>query len=317
MNTLEGAVSIDVQKAKKAYFSVQSDSVKNSIMLLDQLNDVFSGFELSTYVDPLNLNFITELELKGFQRQPGQSNCLLFTRAMETARDKLDTLAIITARGGSKRIPRKNIRPFFGKPIIGYPIENALNSHVFSEVMVSTDDVEIADYAKKSGAEVPFLRGPELSNDHATTAAVLLDVIEQYKKHQNKNFKWICCLYPTTPLLDSLDLQLGMSLLRQSNAHSVLPIVKFGFPPQRGFVMQENVISYTWPEHMKTRSQDLPPMYHDAGQFYCVNVANFLSSGSLLGATSRGLLTSEMRTQDVDVEEDWALAEMKWRYLNA
>ena len=165
------------------------------------------------------------------------------------------SVAIITARGGSKRIPRKNVKEFCGKPIIVYSIEAALESGLFDEVMVSTEDEEIAGIAKAAGARVPFMRSGENAGDYASTDDVLLEVLEAYRE-QGREFDSFCCLYPTAPFVTAEKLRRAMQLL--DKADSVMPVVAFSFPPQRCMVLnEEGELRMKWPEHAKTRSQDL------------------------------------------------------------
>lgn len=224
-------------------------------------------------------------------------------------------IAIITARGGSKRIPRKNIKPFLGKPIIEYSIEAAIQSGIFDEVMVSTDDEEIAEVAKKAGAKVPFLRSAETSNDYAKTADVIEEVIEQYRK-LGQEFDEICCIYPTAPFITPETLIQAMETLETTGADSVLPVVRFSFPPQRCVVMDGEFLTPKWPECMPMRSQDLEPMYHDCGQFYCMNTKRFLEEKNVIMQKTAPFIQAEERVQDIDTEEDWKIAEMKYRMLN-
>ena len=180
----------------------------------------------------------------------------------------MNAVAIITARGGSKRIPRKNVKEFLGKPILLYSIEAALNSGIFEEVMVSTEDEEIARLAREAGASVPFMRGEENANDFATTTDVLLEVLDAYEK-QGRHFEFGCCIYPTAPFVTAQKLNDSMTKLEQSDADTLIPVVPFSFPPQRGMVIREDKLQFVQPEHALTRSQDLEHWYHDAGQFYC------------------------------------------------
>ncbi len=226
----------------------------------------------------------------------------------------MSSIAIITARGGSKRIPRKNIKPFLGKPIILYSIEAALQSGEFDEVMVSTDDEEIAEIAKSAGASVPFFRSAETSNDYATTADVLLEVLEEYEK-RGKTFDEMCCIYPTAPFLTADAIKEAMISLRTKKADSVLPVVKFSFPPQRCVVMKEDYVEPKWPECMPMRSQDLEPMYHDCGQFYCINVQRFLQEKKVIMQKTVPFIQLEENVQDIDTEEDWKIAEMKYQII--
>ncbi len=226
------------------------------------------------------------------------------------------TLAIITARGGSKRIPRKNIKEFCGKPIMAYSIEAAKQADVFDEIMVSTDDEEIAEVGRKFGAVVPFFRSPKTSDDFATTADVLTEVLMEYEK-MGKKFTHICCIYPTAPFVTAKNLKQAMELLTEKQADSVMPVVKFSFPPQRSVVVGENGnLEPKWEEYMNCRSQDLEPFYHDCGQFYCLNVARFLEEKKMIMSNTRPLFMDEMQVQDIDTEEDWRIAEMKYRILN-
>lgn len=221
-------------------------------------------------------------------------------------------IAIITARGGSKRIPRKNIKEFCGKPILAYSIEAAAASGMFSHVMVSTDDGEIADIAKKYDAEVPFYRSESTSGDFATTADVLLEVLEEYRRRGDQ-FDMLCCIYPTAPFVTAERLREAVRLLEESEADSVLPVVRFSFPPQRCVVVREGGLQFKWPEYAQARSQDLEPFYHDAGQFYCLKVKSFLEQKTLVMSKTMPLILPEMEIQDIDTEEDWELAQVKYR----
>lgn len=226
----------------------------------------------------------------------------------------MKSIAIITARGGSKRIPRKNIKEFCGKPILAYSVGAALGAGVFDRVMVSTDDEEIARAARELGAEVPFFRSEKTSNDFATTAEVLEEVLGECEK-RGWNFQGVCCIYPTAPFLTAERLREGMRLLEDSGADSVLPVVRFGFPPQRGVVVEDGCVRFKWPEHRNARSQDLEPFYHDAGQFYCLRAESFRRQGGLVMERTVPLILPETEVQDIDTEEDWRLAEIKFRLL--
>ena len=221
------------------------------------------------------------------------------------------TVAIITARGGSKRIPRKNIRPFLGKPIIAYVIDAALASGLFNDVMVSTDDEEIAVTARQYGASVPFLRSTETATDFATTASVLIEVLHQYTQ-QETYFDYACCLYPTAPFITPALLDLAFSTMTQKQFDTVYPVQRFGFPIQRAVFLRDSTVQWFQPEHALTRSQDLEPAYHDAGQFYFVNVPAFQQSHRLITDNSGGIVISEMDAHDIDSEEDWRIAEFKF-----
>lgn len=224
-------------------------------------------------------------------------------------------IAIITARGGSKRIPKKNIRPFAGKPIVAWSIEAALLSGVFDEVMVSTDSEEIADIARRYGASVPFLRSAENSGDHAATADVIREVLEQYRE-TGKTFDTFLCLYPTAPFVTAERLKQAQQLLERRGSDAVVTAVKFSFPVQRGFVLRDGFLAYRWPEYRAARSQDLEPLYHDAGQFYLVRTEAFLREQTVVPAKTTPLILPETQVQDIDNEEDWVIAEMKFRLLH-
>ena len=226
----------------------------------------------------------------------------------------MSSVCIITARSGSKRIPKKKIRLFCGKPIIAYSIIAALESKCFDEVMVSTDSQEIADIAKGSGARIPFLRSKENSNDLATTADALLEVLLEYEK-AGCNFDYGCCIYPTAPFVTGDRIRDGMKRLENSGADSVVSIVAYSFPPQRAFRVKDGRISYIYPEHERTRSQDLEKIYHDAGQFYCFNISAFEREQSLICRNSVGLELDPLYVQDIDTEDDWRLAEIKYERI--
>lgn len=224
------------------------------------------------------------------------------------------SIAIITARGGSKRIPKKNIKEFCGKPIICYSIEAALQSGIFDEVMVSTDCEEIAEIAKAAGAKVPFLRSEATSNDYATTANVLKEVLEKYKE-LGKQFDQMCCLYPTAPFITAQKLADAAKVLEEQDVYSVMPVVSFSFPPQRAFVNRNGVLEYQYPQYANTRSQDLEPIYHDCGQFYFVYTDKFTEYGSLVTPKTAPIVMPEEEVQDIDNLSDWMLAEIKFQML--
>ncbi|AOP33686.1 pseudaminic acid cytidylyltransferase [Leptospira tipperaryensis] len=223
-------------------------------------------------------------------------------------------LCIITARGGSKRIPRKNIKNFCGKPIIAYPIELALESKLFDEVMVSTDDQEIADISKKYLAKIPFFRSEKNSNDTAGTDAVLLEVIQEYSK-SGIDFDYACCIYPTSPLLTRKHLEDAWELLIKKDLDTVFSVIRYGSPIQRALRFDTSgLISMFHPENLTKRSQELEPAFHDAGQFYFFNINRFLEKGKLWTDQSSAILLSEMDAQDIDTEEDWSIAEFKYKF---
>lgn len=223
----------------------------------------------------------------------------------------MKNIAIITARGGSKRIPKKNIKEFCGKPIIAYSIEAALKSGIFDEVMVSTDSEEIADVARKYGAKVPFLRSEATSNDFATTRDVLMEVLETYAARGEK-FDVMTCIYPTAPFVTAEKLKNGVKELMESGADWLMPVVAYSFPPQRAMVVRDGYLEYQYPEHRNTRSQDLEPIYHDCGQFYVYDAAVFTGEKEGNGKL-KPLPMPEEETQDIDTASDWVIAEIKYR----
>ncbi len=226
----------------------------------------------------------------------------------------MKSLAIITARGGSKRIPRKNIKDFLGKPIIAYSIEAALESGVFDEVMVSTDDEEIAAIARKFGASVPFMRSEATSNDYATSADVINEVIEKYKENK-EYFDIVCCIYPTAPFLTGDKLREAYNTLIKTKVDSVIPVTEFSFAPLRGMVIENGIIRYKWPEYAQMRSQDLEKMYHDAGQFYLFTIDIFKREKRMVAGNTSAIIIPETEVQDIDTEEDWNIAEIKYSNL--
>ena len=242
-------------------------------------------------------------------------------------------IAIITARGGSKRIPRKNIKEFCGKPIICYSIEAALESGVFHTVMVSTDDEEIAQIAREAGAEVPFFRSEATSNDFAGTADVLKEVIDTYAE-MGQTFDYGCCIYPTAPFVTGQKLRVAMDKLinrtteqpagpsatehatQTEHATTVMPVVAYSFPPQRSVrIGQGGYLEKLDPVKYEMRSQDLEPIYHDAGQFYGFDIKAFSATGQLIGDKVLPIVVNELEVQDIDNYEDWAMAEMKYRLM--
>lgn len=223
-------------------------------------------------------------------------------------------IAIITARGGSKRIPHKNRKEFCGKPIIEYSIEAAKQAGIFDTVMVSTDDNKIAEIAKNAGAEVPFMRSEETSNDYATTADVLMEVLEKYKE-RGIRYENACCIYPTAPFVTGNKLRQAMDMLVNEKKDSVIPVVPFSFPPLRGMVINDGKLEYKWQEYAMKRSQDLEEIYHDCGQFYAFRVEPFEKEKKLVTDNTAGMIISELEVQDIDNETDWELAEMKYRLL--
>jgi pseudaminic acid cytidylyltransferase len=226
----------------------------------------------------------------------------------------MNSVAIITARGGSKRIPRKNIRSFAGKPILLYPIEAALKSGAFSEVMVSTDDPEIAELAKKAGAKVPFFRSSKNSDDFSSTADVLTEVLEQYRSI-GQNFETFCCLYPTAPFVTAERLKEASELLKQDKIETVVTVTRYGHPIQRAFKIEHGLLHMLDTKYRSVRSQDLQPAFHDVGQFYFGKSAPFLQSKKLFTEQTLPIVVPESQVQDIDTEEDWKLAELKYQLM--
>lgn len=223
-------------------------------------------------------------------------------------------IAIITARGGSKRIPRKNIREFCGKPILAYSIEAAIEAGLFDTVMVSTEDEEIAGIARRYGAEVPFYRSERTAGDFATTNDVLLEVLEEYRK-RGEHYDLGCCIYPTAPFVTAEKLKNAMKQLEDSGADTLIPVVGFSYPPQRALVVKEGRLIFEYPQYMDSRSQDLEPHYHDVGQFYLFYTAAFQQNKKLMVGNILPYVVPETEVQDIDNQTDWEIAEIKYRYM--
>ncbi len=229
---------------------------------------------------------------------------------------KGNKLAIIPARGGSKRIPRKNIKDFLGKPIISYSIQAALLSGLFDEIMVSTDDNEIREIAIQYGAKVPFLRSAKNSDDFATTLDVINEVVAEYSKFKI-DFTLVCCLYPAAPFITSKNLREAFKMLTANNYDSVFPIQRYSAPIQRSLkVGLDNRISMSFPEFLHSRSQDLEPTFHDAGQFYWLKIPTILEKQKIWTDNSGGIEIGEKEGQDIDSLDDWMLAELKYNLLH-
>lgn len=224
-------------------------------------------------------------------------------------------ICIIPARGGSKRIPRKNIKDFFGKPMIGYSIEAALKSECFDTVIVSTDDQEIAQVAKTFGAEVPFMRPDELANDHAGTLPVIKHAIEWFEEHESK-LNEVCCLYATAPFVLADSIKQAYKQLQATQADYCFSVTSFAFPIQRAIkITQHRRIEMFYPEHFNTRSQDLEEAYHDAGQFYWGKAEAFKQLKPLFSENASSFLLPRHLVQDIDTPEDWLRAEMMYQVL--
>lgn len=224
-------------------------------------------------------------------------------------------LAIIPARGGSKRIPRKNIKPFLGKPIMEYSIQAARACKCFDEIMVSTDDKEIAEIAISARAQVPFFRSTEASSDTAGTAEVLIEVLYEYEK-RGMYFEYLCCIYPTAPFITAQRLSYAKSLLMENNVDCILPVTKFSYPIQRGLIIENGYARMLWPENYSKRSQDLQDVYHDCGQFYFLNTQSLIKQKSLFPEKTMTIIVPETEVQDIDNESDWKIAEQKYSRIH-
>ncbi|WP_338791422.1 pseudaminic acid cytidylyltransferase [Bernardetia sp. Wsw4-3y2] len=224
-------------------------------------------------------------------------------------------LAIITARGGSKRIPRKNIKDFLGKPIIAYSIETALKSELFDEVMVSTEDEEIAQIAQQYGAVIPFLRSNKNADDFSGTADVLIEVINEYRR-QGKEFDICCGIYPTAPFITIEILEKALELLTLKKLDVVFPVGEFSSPIQRALKKNiENKVSMFEPSNLMKRSQDLEKAYFDAGQFYMCKTDTLLEKKRLWTDNTGVITLSTLQVQDIDNIEDWKMAEFKYQWI--
>jgi N-acylneuraminate cytidylyltransferase len=225
-------------------------------------------------------------------------------------------LAIIPARGGSKRIPRKNIKEFCGRPMIAYSIDAAIKSGCFDEIMVSTEDAAIAEVAKRSGAVVPFVRSAANSDDHATLIDVIREVLTEYKQ-QGKEFDYYCCILSTAPFIKAERVKAAFeAIAARPEAESLIAVTRFGFPIQRAFKIDETgLLKMIWPENLLVRSQDLPPSFQDAGQFYWGRPAPILAGKAVLSDKTLPFEIPESEAQDIDSEADWRVAEVKYRVL--
>lgn len=227
----------------------------------------------------------------------------------------MNRICIIPARGGSKRIPRKNIKLFLGKPIISYSIKAAIDSKLFDEVMVSTEDQEIMSISENLGASIPFKRSEKLSDDFTSTFDVLNDVLNRYSKN-GKNYDYACCLYPTAPFITSKILEEAFDLMLKNSYDSVFPIIEYGHPIQRAIRLNNKKIEYVSSENINKRTQDLEKRFHDAGQFYWLSVEKLMMSKKIITNNSSGLIMSKNSMQDIDEIEDWSLAELKFKNIN-
>lgn len=218
-------------------------------------------------------------------------------------------LCVIPARGGSKRVIKKNIKNFCGKPIILWSIEQAKLSKCFDKIIVSTDDTEIANLAKKNGADVPFRRPKLLSNDHAGTSSVISHAIKWQIKYDKKP-TYVCSIYATAPFLKSSDLKNGLKILKNTKSSYTFPVTSYAYPIQRSFQIKTNKkLAMFFPQYYKYRSQDLKEAYHDAGQFYWAATDTWLENKPIISKNSSPLLIPRYRAMDIDTIEDWFIAE--------
>jgi pseudaminic acid cytidylyltransferase len=221
-------------------------------------------------------------------------------------------LAIIPARGGSKRIPGKNIKSFEGVPIIAFAIGAARESGAFDEIMVSTDSEEIAEVAVRHGAAVPFLRSVQAADDHATTSEVLTEVLDRYAA-SDQRFELGCCIYPCNPFLTADKLRAARRAFEAGGFDCLFTAVRYGYPPQRAFRIEDGRMRLVSPENIDRRSQDLEPIFHDAAQYYWFRVDALRRSGRLWTDNTGVMELPESEVQDIDTPTDWALAELKYR----
>lgn len=225
-------------------------------------------------------------------------------------------LCIIPARGGSKRIPKKNIKNFCGKPIIAWSIKQAIKSNCFNKIIVSTDDKKIATIAKNYGADVPFVRPKSLSDDFTSTTAVISHAIKWLIENHEKPL-FVCCIYPTAPFIKLNDLKNGLKILKKKNFNYVFPATNFNYPIQRSFkIEKDNKIKMFYPKHYKSRSQDLEEAFHDAGQFYWGKTSAWLNNKKIINRNSYPILIPRTRALDIDTIEDWKIAEVMFMNNN-
>ena len=226
-------------------------------------------------------------------------------------------LAVIPARGGSKRIPRKNIKLFCGKPMVAWSIEAALQSDCFNEIVVSTDDAEIAEVARQCGAQVPFMRPAELSDDHTGTTAVMAHAIG-WLAQQGRSPEQVCCIYATAPFVSADDLRRGLAVLTETGSDYAFSVTSYAFPIQRAIrIPPTGRVDMFNPEHFSTRSQDLEEAYHDAGQFYWGRADAWLQGRMIFSPVAAPVILPRHRVQDIDTPEDWARAEWMFKVLQA
>jgi len=229
----------------------------------------------------------------------------------------LFSLAVIPARGGSKRIPRKNIKLFAGKPIIGYSIAAAKSSGCFTNVVVSTDDDEIAAVSRELGGEIPFMRSQETADDKSGIADVLKEVVMVYEKFSGHKVDLICCVLSTAPFVTAQSLRDGHKMIMSPDIDAVLTMVRYGYPIQRALHIEGKYVSMIWPENYVKRSQELEPSYHDAGQFYWIKRDKLFEYSRMFIPKTGFICIDEAHAQDIDTEEDWDIAEVKYGILQS
>lgn len=227
------------------------------------------------------------------------------------------TLAVIPARGGSKRIPRKNIRLFAGKPILAYSILAAQGAGCFCDVVVSTDDQEVASVARSFGSSVPFMRSKETSNDRSGLADVLKEVVTVYEQWSGRKVDLVCCILATAPFVTADSLRQGQKMMADSKIDAVLTIAKYSYHIQRALRVDKEYVSMIWPENYIKRSQELEPSYHDAGQFYWIKKDKLFEYGKLFIPRCGFICIDEMHVQDIDTEDDWRCAQEKYALLES
>jgi pseudaminic acid cytidylyltransferase len=224
-------------------------------------------------------------------------------------------VCIIPARGGSKRIPRKNIKEFCGKPMIAYSIDAAINSCCFERIIVSTDDLEIADISRKYGAETPFMRPEEISDDYTGTTAVIAHAIEWLHQHDEMP-EQACCIYATAPFISYVDIRKGQKILDETGCDYAFSVTSYAFPIQRAISISENKrVEMFQPEYLSVRSQDLKEAYHDAGQFYWGKAESWRSGKPIFSQEATPIILPRYRVQDIDTPEDWERAELMFKVL--
>lgn len=225
-------------------------------------------------------------------------------------------VAIIPARGGSKRIPRKNIKDFCGKPMIAYSIEAALSSGCFDRIIVSTDDQEIADVALQYGAEVPFMRSSKSADDYAPIIDVIIEILNRMKQQDGIEPTHLCCIFATAPFVTGERIRTAYDSMIVNNKDGIFPVIEFSYPIQRSLeVKPDNTIGMVWPEYLLSRSQDLPARYHDSGQYYWAKTESVIKENTLFINNCMAEHISPLQAQDIDVEDDWVIAEMKYKAL--